>query len=63
MARHFNIAGPCKSDIHYMLSPLSRIPRVMELIEQQAYFVIHAPRQIGKTTAILSIARALTAAP
>jgi AAA-like domain len=61
MPRHFNIAGPCRPDIHYMLSPLVRIPRVMELIEQQAYFVIHAPRQIGKTTAMMTLAQELTA--
>jgi hypothetical protein len=60
MPRHFNIAGPCNPDIHYMLSPLARIPKVMGLIEQQAYFVIHAPRQIGKTTAMMALAQELT---
>jgi hypothetical protein len=60
MPRHFNVAGPCNPEIHYMLSPLTRIPRVMDLVEQQAYFVIHAPRQIGKTTAMMAIAQALT---
>ena len=61
MSRHFNIAGPCNPDIHYMLSPLARIPKVMALIEQQAYFVIHAPRQIGKTTVMMALAQELTA--
>jgi AAA-like domain len=60
MPRHFNIAGPCNPEIHYMLSPLARIPKVMGLIEQQAYFVIHAPRQIGKTTAMMALAQELT---
>jgi ATPase family associated with various cellular activities (AAA) len=60
MPRHFNVAGPCNPEIHYMLSPLTRIPLVMELVEQQAYFVIHAPRQIGKTTAMMSMAQELT---
>jgi AAA-like domain len=60
MPRHFNIAGPCNPEIHYMLSPLTRIPLVMEFVEQQAYFVIHAPRQIGKTTAMMAIAQELT---
>jgi hypothetical protein len=60
MPRHFNVAGPCNPEIHYMLSPLTRLPRVMDLVEQQAYFVIHAPRQIGKTTAMMAIAQALT---
>ncbi|MFN0121707.1 MAG: ATP-binding protein, partial [Blastocatellia bacterium] len=33
---------------------------VMQLIERQSYFVIHAPRQVGKTTAITELARQLT---
>ncbi len=44
-----------------MLSPFDRIPEVRGLVEQQAYFVIHAPRQIGKTTAMMAMADALTA--
>jgi len=45
-----------------MLPPAERLPDVMPLIEQQAYFVLHAPRQTGKTTAMLALAQALTAA-
>ena len=60
MARWFNTAGPCKADIHYMLSPVARLPQVQRVITQQGYFVLHAPRQTGKTTAMLSLAQALT---
>lgn len=60
MSRWFNIAGPCKEDIHYMLSPTIRLPDLEELIQQQSYFVLHAPRQTGKTTAMLSLAKQLT---
>jgi hypothetical protein len=56
MTRHFNTAGPCQSDIHYMLSSLTRLPQLQQFIAQRNYFVIHAPRQIGKTTAIMSLA-------
>jgi hypothetical protein len=59
--RHFNTTGPCKPDIHYMLSPLARLPNLEQLVEQQNYFVIHAPRQTGKTTAMLALAKQLTA--
>ena len=59
--RWFNTAGPCKSDIHYMLSSQQRLPEVTRLIAQQGYFVIHAPRQTGKTTAMLTLAQELTA--
>ena len=30
------------------------------LIDQQAYFVIHAPRQVGKTTSLIALAEELT---
>ncbi|CCI07698.1 AAA-like domain-containing protein [Microcystis aeruginosa] len=60
MTRWFNIAGPCKDDIHYMLSPTVRLPDLEELIQQRSYFVLHAPRQTGKTTAMLSLAKQLT---
>ncbi|MGK7888307.1 MAG: ATP-binding protein [Leptolyngbyaceae cyanobacterium] len=61
MPKWFNTAGPCQADIHYMLPPLDRLPNVDRLIEQRGYFVIHAPRQTGKTTAMLALAEQLTA--
>jgi hypothetical protein len=60
MTRWFNTAGPCRPEKHYMLSPLARLPKVERLVEQESYFVIHAPRQIGKTTAIMGLAQQLT---
>jgi hypothetical protein len=60
MSRFFNTAGPCKPDIHYMLPPTRRVPEVRRLVDQQSYFVLHAPRQMGKTTALLSLADELT---
>lgn len=61
MPKWFNTAGPCQADIHYMLPPLARLPQVQRLIDQRGYFVIHAPRQTGKTTAMLALAQELTA--
>jgi hypothetical protein len=61
MNRWFNVAGPCRPDIHYMLSATARLPNVTRLIAQQSYFVLHAPRQTGKTTAMLTLAQELTA--
>ncbi len=60
MSRWFNTAGPCQADIHYMLPPTIRLPNLERLIEQRNYFVIHAPRQTGKTTAMLALAKQLT---
>ncbi len=59
--RFFNTAGPCRPDIHYMLPPSRRLPDVLYLIRNQTYFVIHAPRQVGKTTAMMALAQELTA--
>lgn len=56
MARIFNIAGPCIPDKHYMLPPTKRIREVYPLIEQEEYFVLHAPRQSGKTTFLQHLA-------
>ncbi|MDW8199586.1 MAG: AAA-like domain-containing protein, partial [Cyanobacteriota bacterium SKYGB_h_bin112] len=61
MPRWFNTAGPCRADIHYMLPPTGRLPQLERLIAQETYFVIHAPRQTGKTTAMLALAQQLTA--
>ncbi|MCG8366510.1 MAG: ATP-binding protein [Pseudanabaenales cyanobacterium] len=61
MPKWFNTAGPCQADIHYMLAPLARLPQLERLVAQRGYFVIHAPRQMGKTTAMLALAQQLTA--
>ena len=61
MKKWFNTAGPCKADIHYMLPASDRLPELEQLIAQENYFVIHAPRQTGKTTAMMALAQELTA--
>jgi hypothetical protein len=62
MPRYFNTAGPCRAEYDYMLPASERLPGVLELIDQQRYFVLHAPRQVGKTTALLALGTELTAA-
>lgn len=44
-----------------MLPPEPRLPGVRQLIEQSRYFIVHAPRQTGKTTTFLALARNLNA--
>lgn len=61
MARRFNTAGPCRPDLHYMIPAERRLPEAPALVEQGAYFVVHAPRQTGKTTALRALAERLTA--
>jgi len=60
--RFFNTAGPNDPARHYTIPATRRLAdeNVMRLIEQQGYFVLHAPRQVGKTTAMISLARELT---
>jgi len=63
MPRFFNTAGPVNAEDHYVLDPLARI-RVGEieaLIEQKKYFVLHAPRQTGKTSSLKALERHLNA--
>jgi AAA ATPase domain len=61
MARFFNTAGPCRPEKHYMLPAEARLPDVARLVGREQYFVVHAPRQTGKTTAFAALARRLTA--
>ena len=56
MARWFNIGGPCNAADNYMLSAMERLPEVASLVRKRQYFVVHAQRQCGKTTAFLSFA-------
>ncbi|MCB0517461.1 MAG: AAA-like domain-containing protein, partial [Saprospiraceae bacterium] len=57
MEKHFNTAGPNNPDWHYTIDPLHRwdLDTVMTLIRQNKYFVLHAPRQTGKTSCLLAL--------
>ncbi len=44
-----------------MIPAERRLPAIDRLIERKHYFVVHAPRQTGKTTAFHTLARRLTA--
>jgi hypothetical protein len=58
--RHFNTGGPCVPELHYMLAPEPRLPGARERVGRGQYFVVHAPRQTGKTTSLMALARDLT---
>ena len=55
--RKFNTAGPVVTADHYCIPPLERIDldAVLDLIRDKKYFVLHAPRQTGKTSALLAL--------
>ena len=61
MPRQFNTAGPCKAEDHYMLATERRLPELRRVIDGKNYFVLHAPRQVGKTTSLLALGASLTA--
>ena len=61
MGRYFNIGGPCNPAKHYMLSAMARLPQVVSLIGKEQYFVVHAQRQCGKTTAFQALADEINA--
>ncbi len=61
MERFFNVAGMCRPDKHYMIEAEGRLAKLRPLIDREAWFVVHAPRQSGKTTTTRLAAEALTA--
>jgi hypothetical protein len=48
----FNTTGPCDPDYHYMLPPADRLvgAQLHRYISDRLYWVLHSPRQTGKTT-------------
>lgn len=64
MERFFNTAGPNNIEDSYTLNPLARfdLDDIMTLIQQKRYFVLHAPRQTGKTSCMLALRDYLNAA-
>jgi hypothetical protein len=52
--RHFNTAGPVRPAEHYCVPPLTRwdLGEILALVDQGKYFVLHAPRQTGKTSCL-----------
>ncbi|QFY88670.1 ATP-binding protein [Magnetovirga frankeli] len=63
MQRFFNNAGPIKPEMHYHLPLLQRLDwdEIEQFIREQRYFVLHAPRQTGKTSTLLAMMQALNA--
>ena len=55
--RTFNTEGPVVAADHYHVPPLERIDLgdMLGLVRDKKYFVLHAPRQTGKTSALLAL--------
>ena len=61
--RFFNTTGPVVATDHYCIPPLDRLnlAEVRQLIRDKRYFIMHAPRQTGKTSALLALRDLLNA--
>jgi len=59
--KFFNTAGPVNKEIHYKVDPLSRwnLEEIINFIAQEKYFILHAPRQTGKTSCMLALQKKL----
>ena len=59
--RFFNTEGPVRAEKHYSVPPLARLDLeyLLTLIRREKYFVLHAPRQTGKTSALLALREVL----
>ena len=60
MKRFFNTTGLCNPDDHYMVDPFrGMFDSIYQLIESKQFFLLHAPRQTGKTTFLHELAHRL----
>ncbi len=57
LMRFFNRMGPVDTEQHYAIPPLARVDlaQILGLVRQRSYFVLHAPRQTGKTSTLLAL--------
>ena len=55
--RFFNTTGPVVPADHYCIPPLGRLnfDEIRALVREKQYFVLHAPRQTGKTSVLLAL--------
>ena len=55
MEKFFNTAGACIPSDHYTVSVEPHFASFKKLIDNKHYFILHAPRQTGKTTLMLRL--------
>ena len=60
--RYFNTAGPINPEKHYYVPHRLNDNLISQLIREEKYFILHAPRQSGKTTAMIMLAKQLNEA-
>jgi len=55
--KFFNTAGPVNPEKHYYIPHRFNEPEIRQLVAQEKYFILHAPRQSGKTTSLLQLVK------
>ena len=55
--RFFSTVDPNKPELRYCIPALERLDldEALRLVREQKYFVLHAPRQTGKTSVLLAL--------
>ena len=63
--RNFNTEDPVVAEDHYCIPPLQRVDssEILERVRDKRYFVLHAPRQTGKTSILLALRDLLNSGP
>jgi len=57
MEKYFSTSGPVNLPEMYRIDPLKRwnLQQILQLIKNEKYFTLHAPRQTGKTSCLLAL--------
>src|SRR3989339_2153349 len=59
MAKKFNTQGTCIPEKHFMVDISKKLEKIIEMIDDELYFIINRPRQYGKTTTMYLLERIL----
>ncbi len=59
MEKEFNVTGICNPQRHYMVDTADKLNEIKKLVEKGNYFTINGPRQFGKTTSLVLLAKVL----
>ena len=57
--REFNITGACIPKKHYMVNISDKLDHILNLVDNEKYFVINRYKQYGKTTTLNQVIRKL----
>jgi len=57
--KRFNVTGTCIPEKHYMVDISEKLKNIVELIDNEEYFIINRPRQYGKTTTLYLLEKKL----